>query len=116
MVYDILTEDEGIRKRFTQLPSLKKNAQGNPLKITGVIKDITVQKKADEALIKAKENAEESEALLKNITDNIPAYIAAVDSNTLNYTFVNKNLKIHLIEVAMKLLGKHIRYNREFKF
>lgn len=65
-------------------------------------------KTQNENIQKAKENAEESEALLKNITDNIPAYIAAVDINTLKYTFINKKFEKSLKKSCDEIVGKHI--------
>jgi PAS domain S-box-containing protein len=45
--------------------------------------------KIDELKIAGKKSAK-SEALLQNITDCLPAYIAEVDINTLKFTFVNQ--------------------------
>jgi PAS domain S-box-containing protein len=65
LVYDILTEDKGIRKTIYSIAELEKDTKGNPLKITGIINDITVQKETEEALIKAKEKAEGKTSELK---------------------------------------------------
>ena len=57
--FDILTYDKGIRKTIHSIAEVERDAQGNPLKITGVISDITERKQAKEALL-------QSEKLLKN--------------------------------------------------
>ena len=50
LVFDIITYDKGIRKTIHSIAELERDAQGNPLKITGVINDITIQKKAEDNL------------------------------------------------------------------
>ncbi len=55
----------------------------------GADKDITERKQAEQELINAKEKAEESATLLRNITNNMPAYVAAIDISTLRYKFAN---------------------------
>ncbi|MCF8381370.1 MAG: PAS domain S-box protein [Bacteroidales bacterium] len=50
LIFDIITYDKGIRKTIHSIADLEKDAQGNPLKITGVIIDITIQKKAEDEL------------------------------------------------------------------
>jgi len=51
LVFDILTEDRGIRKTIHSIAEIERDANGNPVKITGVISDITEQKKANDKLI-----------------------------------------------------------------
>jgi len=50
LVFDILTHDKGIRKTIHSIAEAERDTQGNPLKVTGVINDITRQKKADDKL------------------------------------------------------------------
>jgi len=50
IIYDILTEDKSIRKTIHSIAEIESDAQGNPLKVTGVVNDITTQKKADDKL------------------------------------------------------------------
>ena len=70
--------------------------------------DITEKKQYEQELRRAKEKAEESETLLRNVTDNIPAYIAAVDINTLHYTFVNKQFEMGFQKPRDEIIGMHI--------
>ncbi|MCP5495371.1 MAG: PAS domain-containing protein [Leptospiraceae bacterium] len=80
-----------------------------------IFNDITDQKKTVIALEqsalaieKAKEKAEESEALIHNITDNIPAYVAVVDAQTLRYKFVNEKFTIGFKKTREQIIGSHI--------
>jgi PAS domain S-box-containing protein len=83
LVYDILTEDKGIRKTIYSIAELEKDTKGNPLKITGIINDITVQKETEEALIKAKEKAEESELTFRKIFEDSFDAILLIDHTSV---------------------------------
>lgn len=50
LVFDIITEDTGIRKTIHSIAELERDEQGNPTIVTGVVIDITQQKKAEENL------------------------------------------------------------------
>ncbi len=50
LVFDIITHDKGIRKTIHSIAEVERDTKGNPLKITGVINDITIQKKAENEL------------------------------------------------------------------
>ena len=56
--FDILTRDTQERKTIVSLAELERDARGRPLKVTGVIQDITDRKQAEEqikAALKEKE-------------------------------------------------------------
>jgi two-component system, cell cycle sensor histidine kinase and response regulator CckA len=63
---------------------------------------------SNKELLIAKEKAEYNEKLLKNITDNIPAYIAEVDATTLKYKFVNSKFTTGFNKKYEEILGSHI--------
>jgi PAS domain S-box-containing protein len=71
-------------------------------------RDITEKRKAQEEIIHSKEKAENNWALLLNITDNIPAYVAAVDINTLEYQFVNEKFETSFGKSREQIIGTHI--------
>lgn len=52
LVFDIITHDLGIRKTIHSVAEIERDAKGNPIKVTGVIIDITQQKKT-ETILKA---------------------------------------------------------------
>ncbi len=49
--FDILTHDKGIHKTIHSVAELERDAQDNPVKITGVVSDITKRKQAEELLL-----------------------------------------------------------------
>ena len=53
--FDIIAKDTRERKTIVSIAELEKDKEGKPLKISGVIQDITKQKKAAEALQKSEE-------------------------------------------------------------
>ncbi|QGY45281.1 PAS domain S-box protein [Maribellus comscasis] len=76
---DLINENKPYDIEFTVIPQntterriihstaeLLRDKKNNPLKVTGVLKDVTLQKQTEKELIKAKENAEENEKNLKN--------------------------------------------------
>ena len=50
LVFDIITSDKGIRKTIHSIAEVERDAQGKPLKVTGVISDISKQKKSEDKL------------------------------------------------------------------
>jgi len=75
--------------------------KGNVLGIVVLTHDITQIKQTEQAL-------RESRNLLLTIADNLPAYIAYVDANTLRYKFLNKQFE-NFGRPCSELIGKEIR-------
>lgn len=48
--FDIITYDKGLRKTIHSIAEVERDAQGKPLKVTGVISDITQRKQAEKSL------------------------------------------------------------------
>jgi PAS domain S-box-containing protein len=64
--------------------------------------------KANIELLIAKEKAETNAKLLRNITDNIPAFIAVVNAKTLQYKFVNLKFTSGFNKKRDDIIGVHI--------
>lgn len=75
--------------------------QGNVAGIIVLTHDITQLKQTEEAL-------RESRNLLLTIADNLPAYIAYVDAETLRYKFLNKQFE-NFGKPCRELIGKEVR-------
>ncbi|GAK53765.1 multi-sensor signal transduction multi-kinase [Candidatus Moduliflexus flocculans] len=75
--------------------------QGNVCGIIVLTHDITPLKQTEEAL-------RESRNLLMTIADNLPAYIAYVDAETLRYKFLNKQFE-NFGSPCSELIGKEVR-------
>lgn len=69
--------------------------------ITGVNIDITKRKQAEKV-------AQKKEQALRLITDNVPAFIAYIDSD-LYYRFSNKSYEYWLGKSSEDVLGKHVK-------
>jgi len=74
---------------------------GEPLRAIGINYDITDQKNAERAI-------KESEELLRKVTDNMPAYIALVDQQTLKYKFANQKFVTSFNKNKDEIIGSHI--------
>jgi PAS domain S-box-containing protein len=79
--FDIITNNTGERKTITSIAELIKDKNGGPIKIVGVIQDITVRKEAE---TKLKENEEK----LRLSIDNSPLGIC---TNDMNGKFISTN-------------------------
>ena len=66
LVFDILTHDKGIRKTIHSIAEVERDSQGTPLKVTGVISDITEQKQVEDKLHR---RADELAALQATVLD-----------------------------------------------
>ncbi len=55
LVFDILTKNNGIRKTIHSIAEVEKDNEGNIVKVTGVLSDITERKKIEQELFKSNE-------------------------------------------------------------
>jgi len=90
LVFDIITHDKGIRKKIHSIAEAEKDAQGNIIKITGVISDVTERLKVEKELIIAKEKAEESDRLKSAFLANMSHEIRTPMNGILGFTTLLK--------------------------
>ncbi len=98
--FDIITQDKKERKSIHSIAELEKDANGNSLKITGIIIDITERKILDEALKKSEEK-------YRTFVETSFEGIWALDEN-LNTAFVNKRIGEMLGYGPEEMMGKNI--------
>ncbi|WP_126440464.1 PAS domain S-box protein [Pelolinea submarina] len=89
LIFDILTFDKEIRKTIHSIAEVERDAQGKPVKVTGVISDITKQQITEKALL-------ESEKRHRTYIEHAPLGIFIANDKG-EYIDVNPN--------ACKLLG-----------
>ena len=96
--YDIITEDSGELKTVNSLGELQRDEFGNPVKIQGVILDITERRKSETAL---RENVE----MLRALVEGMPDIITRFDRDG-RHLFVSENI-VDLMEMeAAQIIGK----------
>jgi PAS domain S-box-containing protein len=82
IVFDIIPKNSTVKKTIHSVAELIRDENGQPLKVTGVLHDITEQNKAERELIAAKEKAEESDTLktifLQNMSHEIRTPMNAI--------------------------------------
>ena len=88
LVFDILTADKGIRKTIHSIAEIDRDAQGNPIKIIGVVNDITEHKQAEEALKRSEEFLAET-----NRIAGIGGW--DIDLKTMNSRFTYETYRIY---------------------
>ncbi len=89
LIFDILTFNKGLRKTIHSIAEVERDAQGKPVKVTGVISDITKQQITEKALL-------ESEKRHRTYIEQAPLGIFIANDKG-EYIDVNPN--------ACKLLG-----------
>jgi PAS domain S-box-containing protein len=75
--YDIITKNTGKRKTFVSIAEIETDGAKNPVKVSGVIHDITERKQADE-------NLKKSEARHGKMLANIGDVIVIIDQDGIN--------------------------------
>ena len=107
LVFDIISADKGIRKTIHSIAETERDDQDNINKITGVVSDITKQKKADNALIKAKEKTEATNANITAIIEGTNSSIWAFDRN-YQILYINHVLQQEFLQSFGVLLEKGV--------
>ncbi len=72
------------------LGKLEFDADGQPITMNGTIQDITERKKAEEALKKAKEQAEFDRKRLETVLESTPSAVVIIDAKSGKFSYVNK--------------------------
>lgn len=112
--YDFVTKKGEIVSVLLSAIS-ERNEAGSVIRSYAVLNNVTQLKntenklrKQNEELSQAIRKAESAAELLRNITDNIPAYIAVVDANELRYRFVNSKFPVGFNMTYDQIVGAHI--------
>jgi PAS domain S-box-containing protein len=80
---------------------IERGEDGEPLRIFGIHQDVTPRKRLEEAL-------RESEAQLRSIANNLPAFVAVVEPAELRYRFVNSQYEKAFGLRSEDILGRTI--------
>lgn len=90
LVFEIISEDKGIQKTVHSIAEVERDALGNPVKVNGVLSDITKQVKADKEL---KESEEKLNTLFTSLTELVVSHdLVFNDANeVVNYRIVDCN-------------------------
>ncbi|MCX6286529.1 MAG: PAS domain-containing protein [Bacteroidetes bacterium] len=99
IVFDIIPRDATERRTIHSLAELVRDVNGNPIKVTGVLHDITERKQIEDALL-------QEQYLLTALMDNIPDHIYFKDPSSRFF----RNNKAHVLSFGHNdpdlLLGK----------
>jgi PAS domain S-box-containing protein len=82
--------------------------QGNYIQSHCILKDITEQKLAEDALLESEKKFRKRENEIRTITDNIPALISYVDANGY-YRFINRQYEKWFGISSEEIIGKHYK-------
>lgn len=94
IVFDIITADKGIRKTIHSIAEIERDSQGNAVKITGVVSDITQRKAAEERI-----------GFLSQVTEQVTDAVLTTDLN-FTITYVNKAFQQLYGYSREEMLGK----------
>jgi PAS domain S-box-containing protein len=106
LVFDILTHDKRIRKTIHSIAEVERDKQGNIIKITGVISDITISKQVENELVEAKEKAEKSDILKTMFLNNMSHEIRTPLNGILGFSklLCKDNLEIEKKDRYSKII------------
>ncbi len=79
--FDIITRDKGLRKTIHSIAEVERDVQGNPLKITGVISDITERKQAEQTQKQLNRQLEQQTHQLQMVMDSVPEGVIVINAN-----------------------------------
>jgi len=89
--FEITPKNTSEKKIIRSIAELQTDESGKPLKVTGVLHDITLQKTTEAQLIHAKEKAEESDKLKSAFLANMSHEIRTPMNGILGFTDLLKN-------------------------
>ena len=81
--------------------AIRRDAGGKPQYFVTSVNDITRRRRAEE-------NLRQSEALLRLVTDNLPAYVAYVNAPALCYQFVNRQFAFSFQRPREEIIGQPV--------
>lgn len=91
IIFEILPKNSATRKTIHSLAELVFDQAGNPILVSGVLHDITKQKRTEQELIKAKEKAEESDRLKSAFLANMSHEIRTPLNGILGFSDLLKD-------------------------
>ncbi|MBN2635428.1 MAG: PAS domain S-box protein [Prolixibacteraceae bacterium] len=89
--FTIIPKNTNERKIIRSIAEVLRNEKNEPLKVTGVLHDITIQKNTEQELIKAKEKAEEADRLKSAFLANMSHEIRTPMNGILGFTNLLKD-------------------------
>ena len=92
--FEIITKDKGESKILHSIAILEKDDNGNTLKVSGVIQNITKEKQYEKNLIETKEKAEESDRLKSAFLANMSHEIRTPMNGILGFSNLLKEPKL----------------------
>ena len=97
--FDILPKNSSEPKTIISIAELERDAEGNPLKISGVVQDVTERKKAQKAL-------QQSEALFRSFVENANDIVFSLTFDG-NFEYVSPNWAEFLGHDPDEVIGKN---------
>jgi PAS domain S-box-containing protein len=91
IIFEITPKNTKQKKIIRSIAELQRDESGNPLKVTGVLHDITLQKTIEKQLIEAKEKAEEADKLKSAFLANMSHEIRTPMNGILGFTELLQN-------------------------
>ena len=86
IIFEIIPKNTSDSKTIHSMAELERDEFGNPLKVTGVLRDITQQKKLEQQLIAAKDKAEEADQLKSAFLANMSHEIRTPMNGIIGFT------------------------------
>lgn len=86
ITFPIIPQNKNEMKVIHSIAEVLRDLEGNPIKVTGVLRDVTAQKAIENELIKAKEKAEETDKLKSAFLANMSHEIRTPMNGILGFT------------------------------
>lgn len=105
IVFTIVPKNTNKRKVIRSKAELLRDENNKPVKITGVLHDITLQKHFERELVRAKEKAEENQSRMHTLLNTIPDLVWLKDTEGI-YLQCNKRFEDFFGSKQNEIIGK----------
>jgi len=105
IVFTIVPKNTNERKVIRSKAEVLRDENNNPLKVTGVLHDITLQKHFERELVRAKEKAEENQSRMYTLINTIPDLVWLKDTEGI-YLQCNKRFEDFFGSKQNEIIGK----------